>query len=58
MISETQSAFVAGRLIADNILIAQENFHALRSNVACKKKIMPIKTDMSKAFDRVKGHFL
>ncbi|KAG7543067.1 Reverse transcriptase domain [Arabidopsis thaliana x Arabidopsis arenosa] len=58
MISETQSAFVAGRLITDNILIAQENFHALRSNAACKKKFMAIKTDMSKAFDRVEWQFL
>ena len=32
LISETQSAFVARRLITDNILLAQENFHALRTN--------------------------
>jgi len=49
LISETQSAFVAGRLIKYNILIAQENFHALRSNPANRKKFMALKTDMSKA---------
>ncbi|KAG7559082.1 Reverse transcriptase domain [Arabidopsis thaliana x Arabidopsis arenosa] len=58
VISETQSAFVARRLITDNILIAQENFHALRSNSTCRKKFMAIKTDMSKAYDRVEWPFL
>ncbi|KAG7594365.1 Zinc knuckle CX2CX4HX4C [Arabidopsis thaliana x Arabidopsis arenosa] len=58
VISETQSAVVARRLITDNILIAQENFHALRSNSTCRKKFMAIKTDMSKAYDRVEWPFL
>ncbi|KAG7543424.1 Reverse transcriptase zinc-binding domain [Arabidopsis thaliana x Arabidopsis arenosa] len=58
VISETQSAFVAKRLITDNILIAQENFHALRSSSSCRKKFMAIKTDMSKAYDRVEWPFL
>ena len=43
LLSETQSAFVAGRLISDNILIVQEIFHGLRTNKACQNKFMAIK---------------
>ena len=53
LITETQSAFVAGILISDNILIAQKMFHGLRTNKSCQNKFMAIKTDMSKAYDRI-----
>ena len=50
LISETESSFVSGRLISDNILIVQEMFHGLRTNNSCKEKFLATKTDMSKAY--------
>ena len=58
LISETQSAFVACRLITDNILLAQENFHAHRTNTRAREEFMAIKTDMSKAYDSVEWSFI
>ena len=58
LISETQSSFVAGRLISYNILIAQKMFHGLRTNKSCQNKFMAIKTDMNKAYDRIEWNFI
>ena len=58
LISETQTAFVAERLNTYNIPVAQEMFHALRTSPSCKEKFVAIKTDMSKAYDRVEWSFM
>ncbi|XP_026407200.1 uncharacterized protein LOC113302475 [Papaver somniferum] len=57
IISPFQSAFVPGRQISDNVLIAHELIHTMRAQRG-NEFLMGIKVDMSKAFDRVEWNFL
>ncbi|XP_073355415.1 uncharacterized protein [Aegilops tauschii subsp. strangulata] len=58
IISINQSAFVPGRLITDNALVAFECFHFIEQNKNPEKNFCAYKIDLSKAYDRVDWGFL
>jgi hypothetical protein len=58
IISPNQSAFVPGRIISDNILLAYELTHFLQKRRNGRMGYAAIKLDMSKAYDRVEWRFL
>ncbi|KAA3468126.1 reverse transcriptase [Gossypium australe] len=57
-ISQNQSAFVLGRMIHGNILIAHELIHYLRSSKNGPNNGFVVMLDMSKAYDRVEWDFI
>ncbi|XP_060972557.1 uncharacterized protein LOC133038424 [Cannabis sativa] len=58
VVSPSQSAFVSGRVIFDNILLPQEVVHAINTRKHGRMGWVALKLDMAKAFDRVEWHFL
>ena len=58
VINESQSAFVAGRQITDNVLVVFETMHCINGKRKGKEALMALKFDMSKAYDRVEWRYL
>lgn len=58
IVSENQSAFVPGRVISENVLITHKVLHFLKSSGAVKHCSMAVKTDISKAYDRLEWTFI
>jgi hypothetical protein len=57
IISESQSAFIPGRLISDNALIAFECFHAIQKDKK-PEGFCAYKLDLTKAYERVDWKYL
>ena len=57
IISPMQNAFVPGRLISDNFLVAFESYHAIKNRRVGSYGTCAVKLDMHKAYDRWSGIF-
>ncbi|XP_074305581.1 uncharacterized protein LOC141640800 [Silene latifolia] len=58
LVGDFQNAFIPGRQISDNILLANEAIHKINSHKKGKSGRFALKVDMSKAYDRVQWDFL
>lgn len=58
IISSNQNAFIPGRFITDNILLANEWIHFMKNIKRGRARKMTIKLDISKAYDCVEWVYI
>lgn len=58
IISKEQSAFIPGRIITENVLVAFETLHTMDTRLKGNKGYMAVKLDISKAYDRLEWGFV
>ena len=56
-VGPNQCSFIPGRQIADNVIIYQEVLHSMRQGQR-NRKIMLIKVDLEKAYDRLSWDYI
>jgi len=57
-ISDNQSAFVPGRSILDNAMVAIEVLHFMKAKTRGEDRYLALKLDISKAYDRMDWNYL
>lgn len=58
IISDEQVAFVEGRSIIDNVMVAFKVTHHMKRNTSKKRRDVALKIDMGKAYDRMDWGYL
>lgn len=58
IIFKTQSAFIPGRFIFDNMIVAYEALHSMKSRQQGHTDSMMVKFDISKTYDKMEWNFL
>lgn len=57
LIKPNHSSFITSRYISDNVILAQEAIHTMKTTKS-KKGWMAIKVDLEKAYDQIRWDFL
>ena len=57
IIDEAQSSFVPGRAIADNVVVAFEGLHHIKTRPRGKRGEVALKIDINKAYDRMQWDY-